>query len=509
MNIETPKESSHFYSKPDKHSSEIVEQEQYWWDRWESSNWVSNTSSSSFVNATGLLPPINESLHSKNCHPLSIDNNSTEGVDELALLGDHGGTSGQPADRWNPALPKFPNFEGHWFPKQSHSILYFQCAFGWTGNQRLDIVIEQDQDSYSRYFYVRCDGVLVHSSVIGSSGFNGHVLFYTTLGSHRIELEIYYGGYKNHGWKLVYFWPYTLSGGRAGNVEGEYFPKIYRSTLQYWVECGDDTILNLDIQRINDRYTRFLSIYLDGNTVVSERVVSGSHQFEFNIGDYANPPDPGDPIGDPTMHELKLQIRSGSYCEYGWRVNLCAIHYESVFVEVDWMKAGNGCTGHEPPASVVEYVEAYYKVHGYERVDFQINSTGNPHEEMVEPDTFLNTYIPTFFDHINDSENWRYVVFGHYGPPGYYGYIHPDDTDCAFLADEYLDTEEKRRTTLMHEFGHTLGIIELDVYGGEYYCANWACCMAEASPHNMVLEPWYCGVHWATRTDPLWKYWGT
>jgi hypothetical protein len=173
------------------------------------------------------------------------------------------------------------------------------------------------------------------------------------------------------------------------------------------------------------------------------------------------------------------------------------------------MKAGNGCTGHEPPASVVEYVEAYYKVHGYERVDFQINSTGNPHEERVELDTFLNTYIPAFFDHINDGKNWRYVVFGHYGFEDFYGYVHPDDTDCAFLADEYLGTEEKRRTLVMHEFGHTVGIIEFDAYGREYYCSNWDCCMAKASSLNMILEPCYCGFHWATRKDPLWKYSGT
>ena len=291
----------------------------------------------------------------------------------------------------------------------------------------------------------------------------------------------------------------------------EFFPKIYRSTLQYWVECGDDTKLNIDLQRVNDRYARFFSVFINGNIVVPETIVSGDHQFEFDIGDYAENPQPGEPIGAPKMAELKLQIRSGSYCEYGWRVNLCAIHYESVIVEVDYMGAGDGCAGHRPTDSCLEYLEAYYKIHGYERAEFQIDDE-LPHVISVNPDSFWYDYMyggNWTYDYVWWAES-RYVLFGHQG--GLYGLIWVDFYRMgkgAFIGDWALAVlkpglhEEARRTALMHEFGHTVGIIER-VLGQEFYCINIFCCMATLD-FSVQMYPFYCGFHWSTREDPLWK----
>jgi hypothetical protein len=69
-------------------------------------------------------------------------------------------------------------------------------------------------------------------------------------------------------------------------------------------------------------------------------------------------------------HELTLQLNWGGYAKWGWRVTLCAVHYESVFVEVDWMEGTLGCLGHKPQDEVDEYVSAYFAIHGYERVEF-------------------------------------------------------------------------------------------------------------------------------------------
>lgn len=485
------------YHKSDIENTE--EPEPYWWQRWKNAQWTSDTqmtlTNASKSESLRSIEEVRSSIYHE-----SIYNISTP-IDSSAMRGPHGGTPGQPADWLNPALPKFPNFEGHWFPKISHSKLYFQCDL-IHGDNRLDIVINRDQDTYSRYFYIYVNGQRIHSSIIGSSGFNESITYNAPITAlYNIEFEIYYGGYKEHGWKLLFFWPYSGETDFSRNIPGEFFPKMSTATLQYWVECGNTTTLNLEIQRINDSYDRLFSVYLDGNIVVDEFVIgAGSHALEFVIGNYTDPPPIGVPIGDPTMHELKLQIRFGGFCEYGWQVSLCAVHYENVYVEVDWMNPVFGCLGHRPSESVVEYLEAYYKIHGYERVDFQISDTGIPHDAVTSITEFYQDIMPTYFNH-SELANWRYALFGHKAEIGG-GFAYGKG---AFLGDlAYLVLGERwRRYILMHEFGHTVGILVWENQT-EIYCANPYCVMS-ISPQGIQMYPWYCGFHWSLRDDPLWS----
>jgi hypothetical protein len=197
------------------------------------------------------------------------------------------------------------------------------------------------------------------------------------------------------------------------------------------------------------------------------------------------------------MHELKLEIRSGSYIEYGWRVTICALHYESVFVEVDWMAAEGSCLGHKPPDSVLEYVEAYYKIHGYDRVEMQFNEEIG-HAINVNASEFQLHYVPTYFDKFGVM-HWRYVLFGHFGDL-WNGYCIGEE---SFIADAICSSEALRRGVLMHEFGHSVGIIERDELGREFYCWNQFCCMSVFGVATMT--PWYCGFHWSLRQYPLWS----
>jgi len=423
------------------------------------------------------------------------------------LLDNHGATPGQPSDNTNPALPKFPNFEGHWFPKQYHSKLVFECYLA-AGKNRIDITIWQDRDIYTRFFYVRVGGKQVYSGIIGSQGFDGSVTYVAIASEvYPVELEIYCGSYSEHGWKLVYFWPYF--DGAALNVEAEFFPKLYRATLQYQVECGDDTIINMAVQRVNDIYSRYLSIYIDGERKVKTIVGAGIYNFEFDLGDYS----------EGTIHELKLEIRSGSYVKYGWKVTLCAVHHKSVFVELDYMKAGQGCGGHRPTDTCLQYIMDYYKVHGYERLEIHIDDALDHDSRAITGETFLSDYINRHFDN-KDNNRYRYCLFGCHSGEGL-GFVYPSEPRCCYIADSDLRTafplwhEQARRTILLHEIGHTLGILVLasGERHREIYCDEWPgnvyCAMATSSlwPWGCVMmEPYYCGYHWSIRECPLWSY---
>jgi len=167
------------------------------------------------------------------------------------------------------------------------------------------------------------------------------------------------------------------------------------------------------------------------------------------------------------------------------------------------MKAEGSCAGHKPPESVLEYIETYYKIHGYERVDFQYGNEV-PHANYVHPDTFKDYYLEGYFRNkyiagANTNQNWHYVLFGHQGSENYMCYAAGRHLEGVFIADydllllaggQPLQHEMWRRTALMHEFGHTVGILVYDFSNNvEIYCSNWCCCMAKGNPLNVIMTP--------------------
>ena len=424
--------------------------------------------------------------------------------EEIVTRSDEGGYDA-------PATPLTPAKEGHWFPKLSYSRLYFDfIADSWWGvSYKIHLEIERDQDSYSRYLRIKLDGTTFHEVIIGSSGFHGDiwtpVIWYG--GEHKITLEIYYGGYKEKGWKLKFFWVYN-SDGIPLDVTGEYTHQSYHCNLLYQVKLGDNSILHIKTEDADDSGFRYCYVYIDG---VRKLRGYAPGEYEVDIGDYS----------DDSIHEMRVDIWSSSQTECGKKITILLVHHSGGFVDVDYME------NNEPSESELAYIESYYITHGYHRIDLQKDDP-IPHSEWFlmgeladDPGGFWE-YYDTYSNHKNDPQwewmIWVYKVKDENGPVDWVG-VHvgggEPDGCCGIVIHDYLlflgaynhyfeSWSAARKSCSMHEIGHHYHIIDVDAQGHEVYCSNPQCCMALASMVWAMEEPWYCAHHWSQRFFPGW-----
>lgn len=143
-----------------------------------------------------------------------------------------------------------------------------------------------------------------------------------------MTLQINWGAYNDQAWLLEYSYMDPTWTDQIA-FSGQYFSKEWKSEIETKFIGGDDVRLSLDLDRVDDIYDRYLSIYVDGDLIVSEFVVgfSGVYISKRYLGDFDR----------RTVHTLTLRIRAGQYYEKGWRLNWLKIGYLALHVEVDWI----------------------------------------------------------------------------------------------------------------------------------------------------------------------------
>lgn len=411
-----------------------------------------------------------------------------------------------------PATPLTPAKDGHWFPQLQYSRLFFDfVADSWWGvSYKIHLQIARDQDTYSRYLRIKLDGTTFHEVIIGSNGFHGDiwtpVIWYG--GEHRITLEINYGGYKDKGWKLRFFWVYN-SNGIPLDVTGEYTHQSYHCNLRYQVRLGENSILQIKTVNAGDTILRICYVYVDD--ILKLRGYAPG-EYEVNIGNY----------GDDTIHELKVDIWSSSLVECGKKITILQVHHKGGYIDVDYMP------NNEPSDTELNYIESYYVTHGYHRIDLQKADNPVPHVEWFLMGNLANDpggfweYYNAYSDHKNDPQ-WEWMIWVHKvkdenGAVSWLGaHITGGESDgcCGIVIHDdllfwgaynkyFISWSAARKSCSMHEIGHHYNIIDVDSQGKEVYCSNPLCCMALASMVWAMETPWYCAHHWDQRFFPGW-----
>lgn len=408
-----------------------------------------------------------------------------------------------------------PAKSGHWFPQTSYSILAFKFTYpNYITTLDIWINIVRDQDEYPRYFTVYFDGQVVYRTTI-SSGFSGYVsVWWVAAGEHRIELEIYNCGWKEHQWKLLYIqpfvsrWPYPPE---PIQDFWEYFPHGAYPILDYEVLGGPVSQLYLCVQNEVGSAT-LIEIYtklspLDAWTYRTTVLTGASYSIGF--GDYN--------LAQSVYVRLKLMDSATPY--YGKKLTYNAFNYRACMLEIDYM-------WESPPAqntpimalsdiaATADYVKWYYRLHGYGRYDYYIDE-GVPYDSPTSFDDLV-TYWIQYSDHKGDS-NYLWVLIADRSLEipnalGLYFQLSTGDSGIAIFdglitsaAGESTGQIFRRWTkvTLLHECGHRAGIIVTDAQGTELYCVNRSCCMSDASNSNAIDAPWYCVYHWSLRKSPF------
>ncbi|MCD6514590.1 MAG: hypothetical protein J7L07_06670, partial [Candidatus Odinarchaeota archaeon] len=210
-----------------------------------------------------------------------------------------------------PAPPQIVK-ETHWFPKETHARIVYQIYVYGTGyhNVKIHVVVQGDQDVYSRYFRVYWDSTKIYETIVrpyaGPYNLTFSILVYNNIeiSAHLLTFEIYYGGYREFGWKLTSLWL------EDAVVAGEYFPRQSYSKLSWKVLCGRDTKIDIYLRRVNDAYDRILTIYLDDQQVFQD-IIKSYNELHINLGNF----------DDDSEHILTLRIHWGSYTERGGFLN--------------------------------------------------------------------------------------------------------------------------------------------------------------------------------------------
>jgi len=179
-----------------------------------------------------------------------------------------------------------------------------------------------------------------------------------------------------------------------------------------------------------------------------------------------------------------------------------------IYFEIDYM------TGHKPTDSVLEYIHGYFRDNGI-YVYFFVDDEISPADPSVTRNEFWQ-YEATYNDvwkfddrahgdiaqgKYNLKEKW--ILFGTVSEenPTASGYsIEPNKEygNYIFIADQANDqwassrpvsTAEVETVALMHEIGHTIGILLLSKSGSEAYDnVGWSV-MAELSVMNCIADP--------------------
>jgi hypothetical protein len=384
----------------------------------------------------------------------------------------------EPGDDDAPVTPLTPAKEGHWFPKMSQARLYFSFVTVATiipVDFSIHLEIDRDQDTYARYLRVYLDGAKFYESVIGSSGFHGDIPFSAYGGSHAIWLEIYYGGYKEKGWKLKYFWVYDAAD-EPVNVNGEYTHQSYYCNLRYQVKMGDNTKLSIEIVNNYDWITRWCYVYVDDAYKTRFTV---PRAIEVSLGSYT----------DDSIHELKLKIFSCSGYECGKKITQLMVHHDGVKYEMDYRY------DHEPDQATIDYIDAYFKKYSYHRVELYLGQSLT-FADYITGDDFEALYWSEF-DHRGQSY-WHYYLFAHYVVDcgGFYDPV----LESICIADQswadYCFWSGKlhrwaRYSVTLHEHGHMLGMTHHP--SGDCPCPR--CAYAHYST-SVCVNPTYCVYHW-------------
>ncbi|MHA1948768.1 MAG: hypothetical protein ACW987_02780 [Candidatus Thorarchaeota archaeon] len=398
-----------------------------------------------------------------------------------------------------PATPLTPAMDGHWFPKAGYSRLYFEVNQPYTDwFFYLRIGVEADQDTIDRFFTVRVDGLTVYDEVItNEDGFDGVVPVPLPGGIYKVELQIWWGGYVEKGWKLTYFYP-ERDNGEPLEVVSEYFPQASTARLTYLAQLGEDTKISIKVEADQDPIGRFTRVYVDGQF---KQEGARDNAWIWSLGDYA----------DDSLHEVTIELYWGGYAEWGKKLTINRVHHLGGSVEVDYM------AGHEPPQDDLDVLEAYYINMGYHRAEFHKNdSIPLVYDfDLVDDNGYLSQqywdYSNDYRDHAFDWQ-WEWMLWVHYcsdiGTAGhirpYYGIIIADQV----LLDEAWwpwtpPISAYRRSIALHEYGHHINIIDRHPDNRERYCINNYCAMA-LGLLNIVYYPWYCKHHWSLHRFPGW-----
>jgi hypothetical protein len=193
-----------------------------------------------------------------------------------------------------------------------------------------------------------------------------------------------------------------------------------------------------------------------------------------------------------------------------------------LFIEVDYMP------GHKPTQSVLDYITDYYAREGIS-VTFYVDDEVSLDSEMTI-DEFFN-YEATFNDLGDDkitsfwffwkdyklTSKWKWVLFGEVdvtnNANGYtYTGGRNDAGNYIFVADKSNDelastweeygvtAEEVETVVLMHELGHTIGILKTDTEGNQVYDPNRWSVMSYLSIVNCNSAPIrYSSEYWELR----------
>lgn len=365
------------------------------------------------------------------------------------------------------AVPVTPALEGHWFPKAQYARISYQANL--ESGMKAHIRIERDQDTYARYFRVYVGYVRILNTVV-YNGWEGDVNIYDT-GWFTITLEIYSGSYCEKGWKLRY---YHLFDGdeQPYDTAEENFQSATYSELTYLVPMGPHTTLDIECVNVHDPITRFLYVYVDGSYW---QTLYAPGFYHISLPHYST----------PGMHEIKFVLYYGGFGINPKALRHYWINYEYQNIEVDWMEGWYGGTyyDHEQPGEVFVFLEVYWIIHDYRRINFI------PHESVffdydITWDQYKDNYWNVYFDHIGQTR-WKYGLFAHYIDPSniwgyghvYYGFLIGDESSYYIL--------DWRKFVLTHEYGHVAHMKEdsgyiYDVYGTNadksnphYCCYSW------------------------------------
>ncbi len=208
--------------------------------------------------------------------------------------------------------------KGIYFPKLSHSKLEF-VAHATSDYLNPDYTairfsITRVNDAYTRYLYVYVNGQKIKQFLI-SGGTTTFTVSHNGENGDLITLEIYYGGYATRGWRLNYAY---LDDGSSESfaMDNVYFPQESYSKIESDFIGGSQTYLDLTVVRVNDVYSRILSIYVDGQ-LVKEVVIYSSYSDTLLLGSFSS----------GSTHILTIQIHWGGYTERGWQLTEQYVYY--------------------------------------------------------------------------------------------------------------------------------------------------------------------------------------
>jgi len=395
------------------------------------------------------------------------------------------------------ALPRAPNMEGHYWLKKSYSTLSFDITIDTpiSENVYIWIWLTRVTDIYTRYLTVWFDHNQADRFIVGSNGFKGCIYVPSSMiepgtTTHMVELSMHYCGWVERGWKLEYCWVGIGSGSNGYQQTppldtdlSPYHPYPFTelvprsgktdTAVEYRVFCGPTTVLNIETENVGDSVSRVVDIYIDGTYKDS---IASPGAYEIDLDDYAR----------DVLRILKMVFKNMPDIDYPKRITQLAIHHVGWTFEIDVMPGVWQST-------IIEYIasmNAWYKIHAYHRAKIWFSGVLADDYETILSE---HIYYWTWFNEHKFQLYWEYVIWVKRLTDGvnYYGGWHYQ----SFLIDYGIAIawHGGGPTTIWHEYGHHISILELG-WGGEVYCSNSKCVMSTSTGY------YYCWYHWHLRS---------